>query len=529
MSSNDPLVPEQARLAWSGFMASRFQPQRHPVRVHELDYELELLQEFSVLAKLQRNAHIWMCRLPAELLVYIFDLLRNIWKPSGFLWNDGVVTYELGWINATHVCSAWRKVALSAPSLWCNIDCSSVASRMRKPVLERSVQLPLSLTFNFGTRARRHHDTWAKDWLSTTYILRRLHDMPQLLSLTVERDNSTSSDDVHHAVYNSIPAVENLIDLLSVLAHLEELRLVAIPVPRSHDSDSDPDTNAPTVKRCTLPPCFRIFDYTIDDWNGSIQAAFTFIPQLRFPHVSEIKMSIEQDEDEARDGTSFARLADLIYGAVDRTHDCPWELSIDDTSMCAVFNDGDTGSSDVSILRDLPGQALSNQSTRIITLPVASKAVDIVQVFGQLPVTRLTYLSITLKYAELFFPTSGIQLDALFNAQEIRHVAIPLSPHTSFFREIIKTRTDNSTIVALLFPRLQVLTLRWHPAMTNGGADPATFKDTLSEIIGAVIARRQCTTPVSQLQLDRRYEALHDWGDIEGLRVAFFEHDGLEA
>ncbi|KZV64023.1 hypothetical protein PENSPDRAFT_190547 [Peniophora sp. CONT] len=222
-------------------MASRFQPQRR-VSVSELDRELELLREFSPLMKMQRNAHVPMCKLPAELLIYIFDLLRDVWDPDWErkVYSDeeefpefdtvssstGDISHSLGWMNATHVCSAWRKVALSTPSLWCNVNCSGLSSRMRKTVLKRSAKLPLRLTLDFEDRpSRRDPGAWAKDWLSQPTrkrvrslelisipdspekfkaILRRLRDLPQLVSLVVQREEMVASADAPLAIHSHL-------------------------------------------------------------------------------------------------------------------------------------------------------------------------------------------------------------------------------------------------------------------------------------------------------------------------------------
>ncbi|VDC01170.1 unnamed protein product [Peniophora sp. CBMAI 1063] len=182
MSSNEVIDSgshwkEKPRLAWAGFIASRFQTEH---RLDELDYELELLQEFSVQARAQRNALTAISKLPTEIICHIFGLLCQNWAPRS-RWegasNDGDsevagypnrrgIGYDLGWMKVSHVCASWRRIALSTPSLWCDIHCASLAPGIRKAVIGRSSDRPLNMKLDYS-RGPTHLSAaeWSAMWL----------------------------------------------------------------------------------------------------------------------------------------------------------------------------------------------------------------------------------------------------------------------------------------------------------------------------------------------------------------------------
>ncbi|KZV64022.1 hypothetical protein PENSPDRAFT_190576 [Peniophora sp. CONT] len=147
------------------------------------------------------------------------------------------------------------------------------------------------------------------------------------------------------------------------------------------------------------------------------------------------------------------------------------------------------------------------------------------RVIDLLPLENLTYLSMCSRTLKLGFPANESPPAKLFSAHTVRHLAIELTSCNGFTKLLSQTCMVDANTTGSLFPRLEVLTLRWNPAMSRAGADLAVFKEALSEMNIAISARRQCSTPMREVQIDRRYEALHAWELTEGTRVVFFEHN----
>ncbi|KAI0266525.1 hypothetical protein BC834DRAFT_783046, partial [Gloeopeniophorella convolvens] len=90
-----------------------------------VDGELAALHTVTCAMRTRRNALSLVGRLPPELLSRIFafhaanqpiarDPIYNYDDPN----PPSMAQVELGWITVTHVCRAWRAVALADPSLW---------------------------------------------------------------------------------------------------------------------------------------------------------------------------------------------------------------------------------------------------------------------------------------------------------------------------------------------------------------------------------------------------------------------------
>ncbi|KAI0245772.1 hypothetical protein BJV78DRAFT_1105379, partial [Lactifluus subvellereus] len=71
-----------------------------------IDDELSALHLVMCSMRTRRNRFSLIGRLPPEILYGLF--------PSG----PTRTQIKLGWITITHVCSHWRQVALSGPTLW---------------------------------------------------------------------------------------------------------------------------------------------------------------------------------------------------------------------------------------------------------------------------------------------------------------------------------------------------------------------------------------------------------------------------
>ncbi|KDN43696.1 hypothetical protein RSAG8_05886, partial [Rhizoctonia solani AG-8 WAC10335] len=96
--------------------------------------------------------------LPTEILLHIFNLARYLWwrvsvrRAKGAedsTWDNGVQNLmSLPYPEVlSHVCSLWRQIVLSSPSLWSHIDIYTVG---------QSSQVPLSRSSAFLARAQGH-------------------------------------------------------------------------------------------------------------------------------------------------------------------------------------------------------------------------------------------------------------------------------------------------------------------------------------------------------------------------------------
>ncbi|TFY77205.1 hypothetical protein EWM64_g6805, partial [Hericium alpestre] len=112
--------------------------------------DLEAIQHLVTLTVARMNDLSITARLPAEVLMHIFDTLRDCDPPSSKpLLGDKLRPGEkrhLGWISsATHVCRRWRLMALAVPALWTRIGAPQTGPWMNE-MLARSKQVPFTLS-----------------------------------------------------------------------------------------------------------------------------------------------------------------------------------------------------------------------------------------------------------------------------------------------------------------------------------------------------------------------------------------------
>ncbi|TBU36407.1 hypothetical protein BD309DRAFT_818304, partial [Dichomitus squalens] len=90
------------------------------------------------------NARVAISRLPNELLSEIFTCLvrdHNSHIEDAHDTYDRVYGTRLQWIRTTHVCFAWREVALATPRSWSFISVTRRAAV--EALLARSKRAPL--------------------------------------------------------------------------------------------------------------------------------------------------------------------------------------------------------------------------------------------------------------------------------------------------------------------------------------------------------------------------------------------------
>ncbi|KZV65370.1 hypothetical protein PENSPDRAFT_655824 [Peniophora sp. CONT] len=155
---------QAAMNAWSSLVNTRLYGHHVPTdmaisSLRAADTELYAMQECFAAARKQRNFLIGACKLPVELLGYIFQLLRVTWKPARWKMTpsgkagvtgdwDSTTRYTSGWISVTHVCSIWRQVSVNNPTLWRDIDCRYIHPRCIDTILIRSKAQPLRLNMH---------------------------------------------------------------------------------------------------------------------------------------------------------------------------------------------------------------------------------------------------------------------------------------------------------------------------------------------------------------------------------------------
>ncbi|KAF9480801.1 hypothetical protein BDN70DRAFT_977314, partial [Pholiota conissans] len=106
--------------------------------VQSIDKAIQRHQEHILSLRRRRNGLIPISILPPEIFCAIFMIVRtNCAKMDS-------KTDKRAWVELTHVCSHWRSIAISSPTLWALIDSSLLhdADRLYE-VLRRSKEPPL--------------------------------------------------------------------------------------------------------------------------------------------------------------------------------------------------------------------------------------------------------------------------------------------------------------------------------------------------------------------------------------------------
>ena len=81
------------------------------LQIQTLDSELDSIERALFQARRMRNSKIGPCKLPAEVLAYVFEYLQLNWPPQRKRSESGSeAVFQSGWMAISHVCSMWREV-----------------------------------------------------------------------------------------------------------------------------------------------------------------------------------------------------------------------------------------------------------------------------------------------------------------------------------------------------------------------------------------------------------------------------------
>ncbi|TFY68941.1 hypothetical protein EVG20_g3355 [Dentipellis fragilis] len=145
---------------WSEAEKSRFNLQDGPGGIEPrdpsearkmLDLEMEAVELVMSSLRTRCNALVPVNRLPSEVLVHVFYLLRRIYVPlkkrDPEVAKLSVPSQIIGWVQVTHVCRQWRNVALENPTLWSDIP-FILGDRWTTEFFARSQAAPIVIDHN---------------------------------------------------------------------------------------------------------------------------------------------------------------------------------------------------------------------------------------------------------------------------------------------------------------------------------------------------------------------------------------------
>ncbi|KDR80739.1 hypothetical protein GALMADRAFT_222340 [Galerina marginata CBS 339.88] len=126
-----------------------------------IDQEVNKYQTYIVTLWRGRNSCAPISRLPPEMLCKIFDFTsRDETRGS------------LHWIKVSHVCHAWRNIAVNSPSLWTNLPVTN--ARWTEEMLSRSKMAGLTVKADFLYSYRKSFDATVASALQHTLRIQHL-------------------------------------------------------------------------------------------------------------------------------------------------------------------------------------------------------------------------------------------------------------------------------------------------------------------------------------------------------------------
>ena len=212
-------------------------------------------------------------RLPIDLLRHVFGLRREV--------HYYVKHWSIGWIpEVTHVCHAWREVALQSPLLWNDVFVETQSTALWATELtRRSKNVPMALTMNVSDR--NHFVRKCGERLLQENIKRlqkiRLNFMIPPPSLILP------CNPVETGQHVSAIALEELHVIVNVFR---------LPLKSPTALLTDEMLRAPAMKKISLHNCSI-------DWN-----AFGLLRNLRHLHVEKINFAADADVNAVRNALS---------------------------------------------------------------------------------------------------------------------------------------------------------------------------------------------------------------------------------
>ncbi|KZV72339.1 hypothetical protein PENSPDRAFT_751079 [Peniophora sp. CONT] len=240
--------------AWSAFIRTRFESggdlghSGRAARLSRLEVELETMQKYFAVAKRHMNACTGAGSLPPEILGIIFSFAQEHWQPTCiYHWEEPRgspprISYGLGWIYLTHVCSSWRKAALGTSSLWQTIKCSNLPLSMSTDILTRSARLPLRLYVGSYHKGTSYDEV--ENWLSWP-ILRRT-SLLHIENPSVHREGTQDSEGWFAILMQPMPILESL----SISSNVDD---EPIRLPDDFWTNNRPMLTNLRLRNCLLP------------------------------------------------------------------------------------------------------------------------------------------------------------------------------------------------------------------------------------------------------------------------------------
>ncbi|KZV67400.1 hypothetical protein PENSPDRAFT_688203 [Peniophora sp. CONT] len=223
-------------------------------RLDDADLELEVYKEFGPILRQTRNKLSSVGALPAEVLALVFAFARENWEHQakrGASTSQGLepigdktsrtYSYKLGWILLTHVCHAWRQVALETAYLRNRLSCLDIPPLFASEIICRSRQLPLELSIEDWSEGERATRSELSGWLCSS-ILRRTSEF------RVEGVRAQEVRTWHTLLVHPMPILQRLV--LELEEHEDVIRLF----PNSFPGD------CPLLTEISLADCFPPWD-----------------------------------------------------------------------------------------------------------------------------------------------------------------------------------------------------------------------------------------------------------------------------
>jgi len=124
--------------------------------IHLIDLQVANLRESIRVLHSQRNGHLPISKLPAEILTEIFSLhQRNVTKEY--------TTQTLDWVGITHICRQWREIALNLSGLWIYIPFHNL--RWAEEMIARSKHACLIVVTNCNFSSSPRQAQFLKNFL----------------------------------------------------------------------------------------------------------------------------------------------------------------------------------------------------------------------------------------------------------------------------------------------------------------------------------------------------------------------------